>query len=217
MHKTSLALLIGLSLASASAFGAADDDSRKPTIKKCQDATGKWHYGDSASEACAQSKVTVMSEQGIKKKEIAAPLTRDELKQRELADEDRAKAAEQSKRDELLLATYANEADITYIRDRKIAQLESVIRASQDTLNPLRATLGRLEAQKAAEEKAGSVSEQTTKALEQTRQQIAKHESTIGQKREEQEQVKARADQDLQRYHALKSQAAKPAANTAHK
>src|ERR1051325_11975286 len=104
MHKTSLALLIGLSLASASAFGAADDDSRKPTIKKCQDATGKWHYGDSASEACAQSKVTVMSEQGIKKKEIAAPLTRDELKQRELADEDRAKAAEQAKREERVLA-----------------------------------------------------------------------------------------------------------------
>src|SRR5437660_1432838 len=102
MNKTSFALLISLSLVGVSVF-AADDESKKPTIKKCQDATGKWHYGDSASDACAESKITVMSEQGIKKKEIAAPLTRDELKQRELAEEDRAKAAEQSKQDELLL------------------------------------------------------------------------------------------------------------------
>src|SRR5207249_9259945 len=105
MNKTSLVLLLGLFSATLTAT-AADDDSKKPTIKKCQDVTGKWHYGDSASEACTQSKVTVMSEQGIKKKEIAAPLTREELKQRDLAEEDRAKAAEQPKQDELLLATY---------------------------------------------------------------------------------------------------------------
>lgn len=214
MNKTSFSLLLGLlTLISLPTIGA--DEDKKPTIKKCQDATGKWHYGDTAAEACSQSKVTVMSEQGIKKREIAAPLTKDELKRRDQDVEDQAKAKEQAKKDELLLATYANEADIAYIRDRKLAQLESMIRASTDTLTPLRATLGRLEAQAAAEEKAGSPTDQTRKALEQTRQQIAKHEITIAQKRQEQEQVRARADEELTRYRVLKAQAAKPPGNTA--
>lgn len=215
MNKTSVSLLISLLAVLALPAAAGDDDSKKPTIKKCQDATGKWHYGDTASEACAQSKVTVMSEQGIKKREIAAPLTKDELKRRDQDIADQAKAQEQAKQDELLLATYANEADITYIRDRKLAQLDSMIRASTDTLAPLRATLGRLQTQAETEEKAGSPSDQTAKALLQTRQQIAKHEATIAQKRQEQEQVRSRADQELTRYRALKAQATKPPTSTA--
>lgn len=183
-----------------------------PTIKKCQDATGKWHYGDSASAACSQSKVTVLSEQGVTKKEIAAPLSEADLKRREQQEEESVKAKEQAKRDELLLATYANEADITYIRDRKLAQVESAIRASLDTLIPLRKTLERLEAQATAEQKAGNVTDQTTKALETTREQIGKHESVIAQKRQEQEQIRTRADNELARYRALKS---KPTAQRA--
>lgn len=206
--KTSICLIVGLvALCALPAMAAS-------TIKKCQDATGKWHYGDSAAEACARSKVTVMSEQGVAKKEIAAPLTTDQLKAREQHAEELQKAKEQEKQNELLLATYANEADITYIRDRKLAQVESTIRASNDTLTPLRATLARLEAQAAAEAKAGGVQEQTTKALETTKQQIAKHESVIAQKRQEQEQIRARAEQDLARYRALKAQPQKTAAPT---
>ena len=44
-------------------------------IKKCQDETGKWHYGDTAAEGCAKSKVIVITETGTKRKEIAAPPT----------------------------------------------------------------------------------------------------------------------------------------------
>ncbi len=210
MNKVSLRLLIGLVVFVSLPAIAADPEYKGPTIKKCQDATGKWHYGDSAAAACSQSKITVMSEQGIKRKEIAAPLTRDELKEREQRDDDRTKAKEQAKQDELLLATYANEADITYIRDRKLAQVESMIRASTDTLNPLRATLARLQTQAETEQKGGAVAEQTTKALEQTQQQIVKHESTIAQKRQEQEHIRARSEQELARYRTLKAQAQRP-------
>ena len=108
------------------------------------------------------------------------------------------------------MATYANEADITYIRDRKLAQVESMIRASTDTLTPLRATLARLQTQAETEEKSGAVTEQTTKALEQTRRQIVTHESTITQKHQEQEQIRARSDQELTRYRVLKAQTQKP-------
>ncbi|MFL6652374.1 MAG: hypothetical protein ACJ8J7_13920, partial [Sulfurifustaceae bacterium] len=196
---------------------AADKDDAKG-IKKCRDATGKWHYGDNADDACARSKVTVMSNQGVAKKEIDAPLTAEQLKQREQQETDAQHAQERSRQDQLLLGTYANEEDITYIRDRKLAQIDSVIRASTDTLTPLRKTLARLEAQADAEQKAGAVSDQTTKALDQTRRQIAKHEGVIAQKHEEQQQIRMRADQDLTRYRALKAQqAAQQAPATAAK
>lgn len=208
MKRVALLLIPGL--LAAAVLPAAAAESKGVTIKKCRDAAGKWHYGDTAATACAHSKVTIINEQGIKKREIAAPLTSEQLRAREQRQAEAQQAQEQAKRDELLLATYAHEADIIYIRDRKLAQLESMIKASTDTLVPLRATLKRLQAQAAAEEKAQqNVSEQTAKALEQTRSQIGKHEAAIAQKRREQETIKAQAQADLERYRELKSQAAR--------
>lgn len=208
--KRAAALLLLPGLLAAALPAPAD---AKGLIKKCQDATGKWHYGDTAAAACANSKVTVINEQGVTKREIAAPLTAQQLQAQEQRQSQAQEAKEQAQRDELLLGTYAHEADIIYIRDRKMAALESMIKASTDTLGPLRATLTRLEAQAAAEEKAGkSVSEQTAKALEQTRSQIGKHEAAVALKRREQETIKAQAQADLARYRELKSPAAQTGA-----
>ncbi len=211
MNRISRLLVPALIATVALAAQVASDD-KGPTIKKCQDATGKWHYGDTAAAACAHSKVTIINEQGVKKREIPAPLTVEQLKAQEQRQAEAKEAEERTKRDDLLLATYAHEADIVYIRDRKLAQLESMIKASTDTLAPLRATLERLEKQAAAEQKtSGSVSDPTAKALEQTRSQIAKHESAIAQRRREQETIKAQAQADLERYRELKAQPARGA------
>lgn len=204
MHK--LAFVLAALLVAAWPLEEARADPPKGSIKKCRDASGRWHYGDTAAAACANSKVTVLNQQGIKKDEIAAPLSAEELKALEQRKSEAEAAKERAKRDALLLATYAHEDDIIYIRDRKIAQLESMIKASSDTLVPLRATLARLEEQAAAEQKAGGVTEQTTKALEQTRSQIAKHEAAIEQRRREQEAIRAQAQADLERYRELKGQ-----------
>lgn len=194
------ALLI---IAGAASYGAPKEET-SGKIRKCQDATGKWHYGDTASEACAKSKITVMSEHGIAKREIAPPPTEADLQQRaELkAQEERAK--EQAKQDELLLSSYAHEADVLYVRDRKLSQIESSIKASEETLKSLRAALARSEAQAAEEQKSGKVSEHVAKSLEQTRAQIAKHEAAIVTKRKEQDMVRERAETDLARYRELK-------------
>jgi hypothetical protein len=191
-------------LAALPALGAPDTET-KAKIKKCQDETGRWHYGDTAAQECARSKVTLISDQGIKRKEIAAPLTEAELKKRESDQTAEQKAKEQAKRDEILLSTYAHEADIIFVRDRKLAQLEQSIKASQETVNSLRAALTRQETQAAAEKKAGAVSESTAKAVEQTRAQVDKHEAAIAKKRQEQEALKAQSESDLARYRQLKN------------
>jgi len=203
LKKNSLVVITGLFIAAgASVHAASTQEGGK--IRKCQDATGKWHYGDTAAEACARSKITIMSEQGIAKREIAPPPTEADLQQRaELkAQEERAK--EQAKQDELLLSSYAHEADVLYVRDRKLSQIESSIKASEETVKSLRAALTRTEAQAAEEQKSGKVSEHVAKSLEQTRAQIAKHEAVIATKRKEQDMVRARAETDLARYRELK-------------
>ena len=199
---TMAAVLIGTTVADAADQGG---------ISKCQDATGRWHYGDTAAAECARSKVTVLSEQGVKKKEIAAPLTQADLKQRDDLKQKEEQAKEQAKQDELLLSSYAHEADVVYVRDRKLSQLESSIKASEETLKSLRGALTRMEAQAADEQKTGNVSEQTAKGVEQTRSQVAKHEAAIAMKRKEQEAVRSRAEIDLARYRELKKAPLQPA------
>lgn len=205
-------LALGLLLTAGGVQAAAGKTS---SIKKCQDATGKWHYGDSAAEECAKSKVTVITEKGTTKSVIAAPPTEKELKEREAQREsieaEQARAAEQQRKDALLLSTYGVEEDIIYIRDRKIAQIESSIKASEQTLKPLRAALARMEAQAADESKDPKAAEVTAKNIETTRNQIARHEAAITAKRQEQETLRQQHASELERYRELKKKA--PATN----
>jgi chromosome segregation ATPase len=186
------------------------------TIKKCRDDQGIWHYGDSAAAECAHSKVTVMSEEGVTKKEIAAPPTAAELKAREAQAEEIADtnkhAAEQKKRDQLLLSTYAVEDDIQYVRDRKLAQVESQIKASNETISSLSKVLERLEKQANEEHKTGKVSSETEKHIASTKEQIASRQAEIAEKRKEQDMIRQEAASDLARYRELKGVPEAPAA-----
>ncbi len=193
------------------------------TIKKCKDATGQWHYGDSAAQECAKSKITVMSEEGTTKKVIAAPPTEQEIKEREARKETEAaeqqSAADRAKKDALLLSTYGAEDDIIYIRDRKIAQIETSIKASEETLKTLRAALVRMEAQAADEGKGDKTADQSTlKNIEQTKKQIARHEGVVAEKRMEQEALRKQYANEMERYREIKkNQASKAPATTVKK
>lgn len=204
LQKLTPLLLLGV-LMTGMAAQAADT----PTIKKCKDATGRWHYGDTAAEECAKSKVTVMTDGGTTKKVIAAPPTEQELKEREAQQEsiaaERQRAEEQARRDALLLATYGVEDDILYIRDRKIAQIESQIKASEETLKSLRGALGRMEAQAADEGKDAKAATTTAKNIELTKSQIARHEGAVASKRQEQQALREQYAAELKRYRELKN------------
>ena len=202
---TLVLLLLGFALP----LSATAAETKGKLIKKCQDAAGRWHYGDIVDEACAKSKITEMDPEGIKKKEIAAPLTAEELTTREQRKdeiEQEQKLAEGKKRrDELLLSTYSHEDDITYTRDRKLAQLDNSIKASEDTLKSLRDVLARLGGQAAEESRGGkALPAPTAKGVAQTKSQIATHEAAIESKRKEQEAIRKQAAADLERYRELK-------------
>ncbi len=207
-------VLVGLGLVSATLDTAdAAPPAAKAKIKKCQDAAGKWHYGDTADEQCSQSKVIEINKRGIETKEIAAPLTEEERKAKELEQAEQEKAAqlavERKRKDKILLSTYTSEADITAMRDRKLAEIDVQIRGSQATLKNQQDALARLQAKAKAEGGGGKpTSEQTLTAVSKTEATIAKQQAFIQAKQQEQETIKQQFQADLERYRQLKTRPA---------
>ena len=215
MRNTPFLLAVVLTLG-LSALTAGVDAAK---IKKCQDAEGKWHYGDRAADACERSKVIEMSNQGLRTKVIDAPLTEEQLQNRATdqaeAEAERKRAVEQARRDRQLLATYGHENDIIFIRDRKLAQLESSIAATTETVRPLGAALKRMEAEAAdITTKGKKVPQPLTTQILKTRQQIVRHEGATDKRRNEQDAIRQQADADLQRYRELKADPAQSSAST---
>ena len=205
----SILVLLLFSVSVTTPPAVAADEKKGSRIKKCQDAAGKWHYGDSADEDCARSKVIELDARGIKRKEIAPPLTEAELKardqNRERDEQARKQIEEQHRRDQQLLATYAIEDDIILTRDRKISDIEAQISASQETLKSLRASLAKLQEQAAGEQRtAKQVSPQTTKTISNNEAQIAKHEAYVEKMHKDQEATRVQYQTELERFRELK-------------
>lgn len=179
-------------------------------IKKCRDANGEWHYGDNAGRACANSKVIEITDSGVRTKELAAPLTAAQLKERTAALAKSAKAQQQARsrarRDRILLSMYASASDITYVRNRKIADIKSLIEGEKDTLKSLQATLPRLRAQETAEKSTNKPeAADTAQVIANTEAQIATHNENIKKEQQEIVSVRQQAAADLVRYRKLKA------------
>ena len=110
-------------------------------IAKCQDADGEWHYGNFASEECAQSDITHMDGSGNVLGREGRPLTDEELAQAKAASEREAEL--QALRDSELAErtriadTYDTEEDIARARDNKLQTVEQQL-ATVDSLLVLR-------------------------------------------------------------------------------
>lgn len=210
---TAVAALLALSLGPS--VKAADS----MRIKKCQDAAGKWHYGDTADQECAQSKVIDLDKRGVQRKETPPPLTEAELKAREAdsaAEEQRQKLeAENKRRDQQLLATYALEADIVLSRDRTLLDLDKQIHATEETLESLQKGRARLDEQAEVDKRGGkNISPQTQKALDRNAAQTKAHENSLETLKKKRETTGAQYDSDLRRFRELKSRLPAPAPAT---
>ena len=198
-----------------SAAGPSTTDKAPVRIKKCQDAQGKWHYGDDAADACARSKVIELDQRGIKRKETAAPLTEAQLKEREskraAEEEQKRLETEQQQRDQQLLTTYTHEDDIKHMSTRKVGEIETQIKFAEEAIKSLRGSLARLQSQAAQEQRTGQkVSPQTAKAIANNEAQIARHETNIQKMRKEQETLRVKYQADLERFREVKRKQAMP-------
>lgn len=107
----------------------------------CTDDGGKQTCSDVLPKQCYGRAYREINAQGVTTRRIDAPLTAEQRAQKEAdakkAKEEEARRLEQDRRNRALLATYASEQDIDYVRDRTVADIEKAIdglRVKQDEL-----------------------------------------------------------------------------------
>ncbi len=169
------------------------------TIKKCQDANGKWHYGDHAAFECEQSsRITEIDEEGRQVGEVEAPPTQEELDaklhaERQLSEQENTDA-NQKRLDQRLLITYENPESILLTRDALLAAIDSAVDADRDLRDQLTDELRRIEASGGpnAAENAASV-----------KQQIADFDEAIQARLATKEIAKNRYEMEHRRYKEL--------------
>jgi hypothetical protein len=140
-------------------------------ISKCQDASGKWHYGDNAASACGDAKITVIDDSGRKIEEIAPPMTDEELLAKEAEEKRQEEADKQQARRDLerkrILAIYPREEDIIIARDSRLKSMDKNIRLQEDLRDSMVLEMKELEARETPQNKKDKAKLEKRKKLKQ--------------------------------------------------
>jgi len=121
-------------------------------IKKCQDANGKWHYGDIAVQECQRTKVTTLNGRGFIENEKEAPKTEQQIQKEKsdlaLIEAKAAKLKEIEDERYRILSIYETEADIDRQRDNQLQSVDGTIAVHKAYLKAMNAKIERLERKK---------------------------------------------------------------------
>lgn len=114
-------------------------------------------------------------------------------------------AAEQKKKDAILLQTFSSVEDIKRARDDRVTQLEATIKLTQQRSQKIQEDLDKRIQKAAAAERSGKTpSEDLLKDIESLKRQIKNNDKFIEGKRAEQEVIKEDHAKDIAHYKKLK-------------
>jgi hypothetical protein len=182
------ALLAGVKLVDAGAY-------------RWVDAEGRVHYGDTIPAEQVRSGYRLYDEEGRQVSVVEAARTEQEI-QRAL--ERDAKAAEQARRDRILLATFTSEEDLKFVRDDRLAALNSTLLITQEKLAELQLQHADLETQaKSYKTKQQPAPPDLASRLERLHTNISHLEESLGARQREKRMLKETFAADLGRYREL--------------
>lgn len=182
--------------------------SNVSAITKCQDADGKWHYGDYADEECAASGLhtEIDGKSGLKVREDGPPPTAEEVKAEEdaKAAQEAAErlAAEQKAREDKLLSIYESEQSIITARDTRLASVDNMISINNDLRQSLVEQLAKLEdlRKSASEDDAANKLDQD---IAKTRAQISDYDAANKARLAERAEIERKYNLDLANYRKI--------------
>lgn len=176
-------------------------------ITKCQDAEGNWHYGDYATQACANSKLTKLNEQGVKVDEVAAPKTEEELKQeQEQKDEEEAKrlAAEKEEAEKnRILSIYETESDIDRVRDNQLSSIQGSIDVHKAYIISKQKTIERLTTRKETVANKALKNKIQTQ-IDEAKVELDKSQNAVKEFEVQKSEVTAKFEKEKEMYRELK-------------
>jgi len=151
-------------------------------IKKCQDADGKWHYGDVAVRACENSKVTTLSSKGFVKAEKKAPKSEEQLEAEKAGlaelEAERKKQEELEKEKSRVLAVYESEDDIDRQRESRLVSIDNNIAVHNTYIDSLKRHIA-FDKKKLDSTKNAGVREQIYAKIEENEKNIKEYSKEI--------------------------------------
>lgn len=175
------------------------------TMYSCQDDSGRTVFSDRMPPACAHRPVRELRSDGLVRREIAPPLSAAQQRQRRSEERERALAARErsrlAARDRALLDAYPDMTALQLTRQRRLADIDEEIAASQRRLAELRAAHDEAQGRAAAPD--GKAVAASSPRLAELSSTIVAEEKHGAQRRAERERVQRRFDQDAERLQAL--------------
>jgi len=199
--------LFSLLVASPAAFAVEE-------IYRWVDENGTVHFGDSVPPKYAKNDRDIISDQGIKLKTLRGEITAEEraAEERKAAlekqEKDRIDAARQ--RDDVLLTTYLSVSEIEALRNRRKELLDGRIRVTEIYLSTLRDKLTKLQKDASrfqpysTDPDARPIHENLARELSNTLNSIIVYEKTLAETHNQQTQMVAKFDADIDRFRELK-------------
>jgi len=174
-------------------------------ISKCQDADGKWHYGDNAASICGDAKITIIDKRGRTVDEIGPPLTEDELLAQEAEEKRLQQEARQEARREQekarILAIYPREEDIILARDSRLTSMDKNIKLQENLLDGMRLEMKKLESKKAPQNEKEKAKLEKRKKMQQ--ESIDEYYQAITRLRREREKTSVKYEHILNEFREL--------------
>jgi hypothetical protein len=201
------AITTGLFFALAASAALAGEDDR---YYKVIDENGNVYYGDKFEPEQSDLPKQVLNDYAVTVDRVEGRKTEEQLAAEAKAQELEMQKELQRRADKALLATYLSVEEIVMHRDRRIELFQAQARVTELYLRNLERRLAKLKREAARyrpyseDPDAPLISEDLVADINETQATIARHQKNLQKFREDERQMVARFEGDINRFKALK-------------
>lgn len=179
------------------------------TIKCWKNDLGIRECGNTVPPEYSQRRIEVLNDRGLVVDVIEPPKSREQLEKERIEEQKRkaqeAARKEQAHQDAILLNSYATERDLIIARDTNVRAVKGQLDIAENNLKMLQNSLADLQTQAGNYERSGK--QPPKKLIDQinnTKQQIAKKQAVIEQRKQEKTAMEEHFENLLTRFRKLK-------------
>ena len=205
MLKPAVTTVFLVAAMSVSAFAAEHD-----RVYRWVDEDGQVHYGDSVPPEFSDLPKQVLNEHAVTVEHLEGRKTEEQLVAEAKARELEMQKELQLRADKALLATYLSVEEIVMHRDRRIELFQAQARVTELYLRNLERRLAKLKREAARyrpyseDPDAPLINEDLVADINETQSTIARHQKNLLKFQEDEQQIVARFEGDINRFKALK-------------
>jgi Domain of unknown function (DUF4124) len=209
ISRQALALTLTLALACGVGAALAQNSDKGGIAYRWVDEHGVVHYGDTIPPQYARNSKQILNSEGVQIGQIDAEKTPQQLAAEEHA---RARRVAQQQHDYFLLSTYTSVKDIESLRDERLAQIDAQQTAAQQYVQSLNSRLNSLQSRAqqfkpySSRPDARRMPDDLAQELVQTLSEVHAQDQAIEARTEQEAQVRAQFQSDIERFEALKAE-----------